>query len=158
RFAKTALVICTAALAIIGVGWTDSSELGRGALLAAAILVPLPIAALVRRNGCLDAFLRTFAVSTAASLVFGLAARGLEFSRMVDSTDSHTANPNSVGIQAALAALFLLIAFPRWKKAAAYPYAVVCVFLVISAILTASRTAFLALIAALAIWLMLLGR
>jgi hypothetical protein len=156
-FAKAPIVIAGAALVVVGVAWTDPTERGRGALLAAAILVPLPIAALIRRHSYLKPFLRAFSLTTAATLAYAsFWAAPERFGRLADATGTFLTNPNSVGIQAGLAALFLLTALPRRKGLGAYLSVILAAVLTIFCIITGSRTAFLALAGAFAVSMVLL--
>lgn len=157
-FAKSRVVIACVALMVVGITWTDPTERGRGALFAAGVLVTLPLAALICRHDYLTPFLRAFSITTAASLIYAFAsAATVQRGTLVDSTGTATANSNSVGIQAALAALFLLMTFPRRKRLGAYLCAFLIAVLVISCVITASRTAFLSLAGAFVVWMLFLS-
>jgi O-antigen ligase len=156
-FAKDRVVLLAVTLAIAGLIWTDPTEVGRGALLAVAILVPLPLAALIRKRDLLNEFMWAFSITTTASLIFAFARAGVGFARLADDTGTSTANPNSVGIQAALAALFLVMATAGQKGLKSKFGLVIVALLVIFCVLTASRTAFLAIAGTAAVSL-LLGR
>jgi O-antigen ligase len=145
-FAKTRVVRASVALIAVGITWTDQTELGRGALLATGILVTLPLAALICRHDYLEPFMRAFSITTAAFLIYAFASiASFRVGTLVDSTGTSITNPNSVGIQAALASLFLLMTFPRRRRIGAYLFVFLIAVLVIFCVSTASRTAFLAL-------------
>jgi hypothetical protein len=157
-FAKAPVVIVCVALFSVGIAWTDPTELGRGALLAAGVLVPLPLAALIRRHDYLRPFLRAFSIATAGSLIFVVAStEGVQFGTLVDPTGTHTVNANSLGLQAALATLFLAMTFPRRKRLGAYIFVFLMAVLTFCCVTTASRTAFLALAGAFGVAMRFLG-
>jgi hypothetical protein len=156
-FSKAPAVIACVVLVAVGVAWTDPTERGRGALIAAAILVPLPIAALIRRYDYLKPFLWAFSIATAASLIYASTSTSTNrFGRLVDAEGTSVTNPNTVGIQAALAALFLLMTFPRRKGLGAYLFVFLAAILAVFCMITGSRTAFLALVGAFVVSMLLL--
>ena len=155
-FAKSPALIAYAALVSIGCLWTDPSEGGRGLLLATAFVMVLPISALIRKQDFLESFLVSFALASAASMLFAFAtAASLT---LKDSVGTTTTNPNGVGIQAALSALFLVMFFPEGKGWRRILFACFVAFLLFCSINTASRTAFVAMGGSLVIALFLLSR
>lgn len=155
-FAQAPAVLCYSALITIGCLWTDQSEEGRALLIAAAFVMVLPIAALIRKQDFLEAFLFSYALASAASMLYALAMTGSL--TLKDSVGTTTTNTNGIGIQAALSALFLLMFFPKGKGWRQILCACCVVFLVICAIDTASRTAFVSMGGSLLIALFLLSR
>jgi len=71
-YAKSWTLLFCAALTCVGILWTDSTEQGRGMLLASAFLVTLPIASLIRKQNYLQQFLTSFALVTALAMLYGL--------------------------------------------------------------------------------------
>jgi len=67
-YAKSWTLLFCAALTCVGILWTDSTEQGRGMLLASAFLVTLPIASLIRKQNYLQQFLTSFALVTALAM------------------------------------------------------------------------------------------
>jgi hypothetical protein len=158
-FARTPAVIALVALAVAGIAWTDPTEQGRAALLASVILITLPLGALISKHNYIDPFLRSFSIATAGSLIYAFISTGsTQIGRLADATGTYLTNPNRVGLQAALAALFLSMTFPRRKGLGTLVFVLVEGILVVSCVVTASREAFLALVGALLIPKLFLGR
>ena len=155
-FAQAPPVIAYAILISIGCLWTDPSEEGRGLLIATAFVMVLPIAALVRKKDFLESFLVCFALASAASMLFAVAVAGSL--TLKDALGTTTTNPNGVGIQAALSALFLLMFFPERKGWRRILCACIVAFLLLCAINTASRTAFVSMGGSMLVALFLMSR
>jgi hypothetical protein len=149
-FARTPAVLASAGLMAVGIVWTDPTEVGRGALLAAAFLITLPIGALIRKHDYLKTVLYAFSTTTGASLLFAFVIGGTSFQRgtLVDLSRTAITNPNAIGIQAALAALFVSFVSVGRRRPHLYLRAALVAVLVVASIWTASRTAFIALAAA----------
>lgn len=155
-FAHAPAVVCYSALITVGCLWTDQSEEGRALLIAVAFVMVLPIAALIRKQDFLESFLVSYALASTATMLFALAMTGSL--TLKDSVGTTTTNTNGIGIQAALSALFLLMFFPQGKGWRRILCACCVVFLVICAIDTASRTAFVAMGGSMLIALFFLSR
>ncbi len=155
-FAQAPPVIAYAILVSIGCLWTDPSEEGRGLLIAAAFVMVLPISALIRKQDYLESFLVSFALASAASMLFALAITGSL--TLKDAVGTTTTNPNGVGIQAALSVLFLVMFFPEGKGWKRISCACFVAFLLLCAINTASRTAFISMGGSVLVALFLLSR
>lgn len=142
-FAKSPAVLLYAALVSCGCLWTDTTEQGRGLLIAVAFVMVLPISALIRKHDYLEVFLVTFSVASAATMAYAFAVSGSLV--LKDSLGTTITNPNGIGIHAGFAA-FVALMYSR-KTARSKQLALGCLFvlLVLFSISTASRTAFLAL-------------
>ena len=120
-YAKSWTALLLGVLMCVGILWTDSSERGRGMLLAASFLVTLPIASLITKRNYVQQFLATFALVTALGMLYGLtqpAALG-RWGEIVDSAGTHVTNANVVGTQAAaaiMAAFMSLSRRGRWNR------------------------------------------
>lgn len=159
-FAKSPALLSSVFALLIGLLWTTETELGRGALKFAAFAVTVPMASLVVKHDYKRQCIRAFVWGTTASLALAMAVSGMgsmtmRFGTLIDATGRAASNPNSVGAQAAfaecLAALWLLQkpentpAAGRKSRFAMAASACMVLFLMYSLLLTASRTAFIAL-------------
>jgi hypothetical protein len=160
-----ALLTCVFAL-LTGLLWTTETELGRGLLKFAAFAVTVPMASLVVKHDYKKQCIQAFVWGTAASRVLAMAESGvgssaMRFGTLIDAS-GRSSNPNNVGAQAAFAGCLGALWFlqrPRDTPAAGRKsrFAIaastcVVLFLVYSLLLTASRTAFIALAGTL-IWI-----
>jgi O-antigen ligase len=146
-FAKSpALIVCSSLMGV-GVIWTDATERGRGALLAAAFLVTLPLSALIRKQRFVTPVLLIFSVATAISLLYAatISISLRQRVALVDTSGIVTTNLNSVGAQAALATLFALFVVRANKRLQASLLGLLIAVLTTACLITASRTAFIAL-------------
>ena len=159
-FAKSpALLACMFAL-LAGMLWTTQTELGRGLLKFAAFAVTIPMACLVVKHDYKRQCIQAFVWGTTASLVLAMAESGIgssaaRFGALVDVDGRAASNPNSVGAQAAFAACLAALWFlhkpgctPAARKKSRLAIAAsacMILFLLYALLLTASRTAFIAL-------------
>lgn len=155
-FAKSAPVLTYSFLVAAGCAWTPESEMGRGLLIAAAFLMVLPITALALKHEYLERFLTQFSLTGAASMAYALLSTGSLTLR--DSMGSNTTNTNGVGIQASFSALILIMYLRERRGLGRAIYLICILFLVVCSTSTASRTAFLALLGAILLSILLRSR
>jgi hypothetical protein len=160
-FTKGAPLVLAALLAT-GVAWTDATEYRRGVSVAISFAMTLPISALLRKHNYLKPAIWAFGTATAASMLFAM-TQPMVAGRwgMLIHSGTMLSNPASVGLQCATAAaLLLLVAIRSLARSAALRCLQVGMisFLLVCCILTASRTAFLALVGASCVALLLRAR
>jgi hypothetical protein len=150
-FASRWSVRMSALLMLVGLLWTDETELGRATLLFAAFVVTLPIAALINKLDWHTPFALCFGVSTAIAVAAAAphsSVEGARWGTLYDQSRSAVTNADGVGIQAAFAALLLITVLPRRALARRAVLVAICVLLS-AAMLAAARTAVIALAVAL---------
>jgi hypothetical protein len=159
-FGKSPALLTSVAALLAGLLWTTETELGRGVLKFAAFAVTAPMASLVIKHDYKKQCMQAFVWGTTASLVLAMAASGvgsstMRFGALVDAAGRAASNPNSVGAQAAIAACLSALWFlqkpgntpsaRRKSRIAIGASACMILFLLYALLLTASRTAFIAL-------------
>ncbi len=142
-FAKSPAVLLYSGLVACGCLWTDPTEQGRGLLIATAFVMVVPISALIRKHNYLEVFLTTFAVVSAATMIYAFAFAGSLV--LKDSLGTTTTNPNGIGIHAGFAALVALMYIREKSSSRQITMACLAIVLMLFSISTASRTAFLSL-------------
>jgi hypothetical protein len=126
---------------LAGILWTDETEFGRSLLLAGAFLVTLPVAALINERLWWHDFARTFGFATVATMLIAAphVSATLRWGTILDRTSTPLTNPDTVGLQAGLAAVLLMGTAPRRTRlwSLYLPVASLLIVLVLSATLTA---------------------
>lgn len=153
-FARSPSLVACLLLMLAGILWTDETEFGRSLLLTAACLLTLPIAALINERKWQTQFARVFGYATVATMIIAAphVSASLRWGTILDRTSTPITNPDTVGLQAGLAAVLLTVSGPRTMRPVGLylPVAFLLVVLIMSATLTALVAAvaglFLALI------------
>ena len=154
-FGKSPAMLCTVAVLALGLTWTPGTELGRGFLKLAAFAATPFLAALIAKHRyfapCIAAFVAGSCLAFALVVAMtGSAPGGQRFGTLIDDIGAVHANPNNAGGQAAIGVL-LLFAFPYGSYRGIRTGTRRALTLLAGAsllyflLLTASRTAFLAL-------------
>jgi hypothetical protein len=140
-----------AALLAIGLAWTDTTEYKRGLVVAISFAMTLPLSALIRKHSYLKPAMWAFGVGTAASMALAMTqpmSPGRWGTLIYNGIP--LSNPAGVGLHCATALALICMAMHRSASFGKLRVLQVSLmmFLLVCCVLTASRTAFLALIGA----------
>ena len=110
-FARSIWLIGCLAIFALGILWADPTEQGRGVITLGFLAIPLPVAALIVKNrylaSCMLAFIAASIFTYTVALLQPGATVDGRFGVMLDEFGTIQANPNAVGLQAALVALLV---------------------------------------------------
>ena len=149
------------ALLATGLAWTDATEYKRGLSVAISFAMTLPISALIRKHYYLKPAIWAFGSGTAASMLLAMTqpmVPGRWGTLIYDVI--LLSNPAGVGLHCATAVALMVLALLRLapsRKLRSLQVGLI-LFLLMCCVLTASRTAFLALVGASCVALLLQAR
>ena len=111
NFVRSICLLACVTIFALGIMWADPTERGRGIITFAFLAIPLPVAALIVKNRYFESCMLAFVVASTCTFAVGLlqpgAAANGRFGVMLDEYGTSQANPNAVGLQAALVALLV---------------------------------------------------